>query len=462
MLRFLITMMFLAIPFQQPDPPPDECPLIVQTALDLTRAGCEGTRLNQACYGHLVLDAQPRSGLEEFDFESPGDIVDVVMVQSLRLSAMDLDSGQWGVMLMEVEASTREIVNEDVQLLLFGDVELSDASRFVMVRADETVNIRSAPSMSSIVVGRLDAGETIVTNSRLDDGSWLRVRLPDEASALGWIAAEFLTPLGDVDVLPALTLDEARAEVEDVRAQYGPMQAFFFRSGSNDALCPEAPDSGMLIQTPEGVGEVSIWMDEIVIQIDATAFVQAEAGGDLAINVLDGSARVTAAGETRTVVAGTQLTVPLNQELEAMGVPSDPRPLDTDAVSSLPVDLLDTAVSIPEPLSVQDGVPLPGQWLFEWGVESLTCPDGTVFPFESSGQPGIIEPQDESLIWSGQRYNQASQGVYTGSYVDGNGNLHRDTLRVIAGDRMEGEQIVDLVSPVCTLTAPFTLQLVSD
>ena len=30
------------------------------------------------------------------------------------------------------------------------------------------------------------------------------------------------------------------------------MQAFYFRSGIGDAPCAEAPNSGILIQTPEG------------------------------------------------------------------------------------------------------------------------------------------------------------------------------------------------------------------
>ena len=47
---------------------------------------------------------------------------------------------------------------------------------------------------------------------------------------------------------------------------YNPMQAFYFQSGV-DAMCPAAPDSGMLIQTPEGVGEVTFLINEVDISL---------------------------------------------------------------------------------------------------------------------------------------------------------------------------------------------------
>jgi hypothetical protein len=232
-----------------------DCPAIVQTAIDLTSERCDETDSNMICYGHLVLDAQPQPDVEEAEFEffEPGDVVDVNRVQSLRLSAMDVQTGRWGVVMMFVEAALEALEADDVQILLFGDTEMQDASQFVADTAES-------------------------------------------------------------DALP----------------EFGPMQAFYFRSGVDDAPCAEAPNSGMLIQTPEGVASVSIWMDEVVIQMDATAFVQAQPDGTLTINVLEGSATVQAQGETRTVVAGMQVSVPLDEDLGAVGVPGDPQPYDEE------------------------------------------------------------------------------------------------------------------------------------
>jgi hypothetical protein len=100
-------------------------------------------------------------------------------------------------------------------------------------------------------------------------------------------------------------------------------------------------------------------------------------------------------------------------------------------------------------------------WSFAWGSDSLECPDGTQVPFESAGVPSEIRVEDEALLWDAIRYTQVTPGVYTGSFVDGGGNLHQDTLQVLAPDRIAGEKVLDLASPVCTLNVTFTLQLVS-
>lgn len=363
-----------------------DCPAIVQTAIDLTSERCNETDTNMLCYGHLVLDAQPRDDIDpaEFQFFDPGDVVDVNRVQTLRLSAMDVPTGRWGVVMMFVEAALDAIEAEDVQILLFGDTELEDASQFVA-----------------------DSAES--------------------------------------DALP----------------EFGPMQAFYFRSGLNDAPCAEAPNSGMLIQTPEGVASVSIWMDEVVIQMDATAFVQAQPDGSLTVNVLEGTATVQAQGETRTVVAGMQINVPLDEDLGVSGVPSDPEPYDEETVQSLPLELLQEPVTAAAPLQVPAGVPIDGMWSFDWGADSLACPDGTEVPFESANVPSEIRAEAEGLVWDAMHYTQITPGVYTSSFVDGGGNLHQDTLQVVAADRISGEKVLDLASPVCTLNVTFTLQLVS-
>src|SRR5690606_25964517 len=152
-------------------------------------------------------------------------------------------------------------------------------------------------------------------------------------------------------------------------ARYGPMQAFYFQSGAQDAPCAEAPNSGVLIQTPEGVASVNIWMDEVVIQMDGTAYLQGQPDGELVINMLDGEAQIEAQGETRTAVAGTQVRVPLDADLQASGVPSDPQPYTVEEVQSLPISLLDDPVTVSPPRQLDPGMPLVGSWRFEWGTD---------------------------------------------------------------------------------------------
>lgn len=70
-----------------------DCPEVVRTALEATDQICEATGRNQACYGHILLEAQPQSGVSSFNFSEAGDVVDVTAVQSLRLWPMEQDTG---------------------------------------------------------------------------------------------------------------------------------------------------------------------------------------------------------------------------------------------------------------------------------------------------------------------------------------------------------------------------------
>jgi hypothetical protein len=436
------------------------CPRIVRTALDFTEQNCSGTSLNEACYGHIRLEAQPRLNLETFDFDDPGDIVELIELESLQLSALDTNSGQWGVMLMEVEANVEGVIRpDDVQLLLFGDTRLEDAATFARVTATADLDIRRTPSETAEAVAELPADEAIQANARTDDGDWLRVRFSAEAAGLGWIPADAITTDDDIN---DLSVAAAEPDEDDLSARYGPMQAFFFESAGRDAPCAEAPNSGMLIQTPEGVASVTLWLDEVVIQLDGSSFVQAQPGGNLTVNVLEGSARVESRGESRTAISGTAIDVSLDDDGLADDVPSEPRAFNAEDVQSLPVGLLDDEVTVPEAAQLNAGEPLPGAWQYQWGVNELTCDDGTTVPFTSGDEPAAIQVQQDSLTLSDLRYNEISTGVYRISYTDSFGNLHQDTLQVIAPDRIDGTKQLELVDPVCTLNVPFRLQLINE
>jgi hypothetical protein len=459
---FMLTASGLMAQEETPEPEPDRCPAIVQSAIDLTQRNCDGIGDNEVCYGHIVLEAEAQPGIREFEFSMPGDVVRAVNLSSLRLSAMDTLTGQWGIVAMAILAQAQAVtIQEETQVILFGDVELNDATTFVEVSTAVRVNIRQIPALDGEIVRALLPDETVVANGRLEDGSWVRVLLDDVDNRLGWLAAESLTFDGDFDALTVIPDEAALSGTPDELAIYGPMQAFYFQSGTNDSPCAQAPNSGILIQTPEGVGSLSIWMDEAVIQMDDTVFLQAEPGGNLSVNVIAGSAQVQAMGETSTALAGMAVDVPLTESLGAADEPGDPRPFDADDVSALPVNLLDDETTVPEPAIIEPGVPLEGQWAFAWAVPELTCPDGTAVPFTSTDNASVLQVQAEAIVWGATTYSQSTVGVYEATYADGNGNLHQDTLQVVAPDFIQGEKVLDLVQPVCTLTVAFSLSLVS-
>ncbi|GAB4312767.1 MAG: hypothetical protein Kow00117_05540 [Phototrophicales bacterium] len=469
-MRFILSILLLLIIFptiaQEETPDPyNDCPTIVQSAIDLTLERCETLSENKVCYGHLILEASPRPGVDDFNFNTPGDIVNAIDIQSLRLSAMDVLSGQWGVVMMEIEANSVQSITQgsnNLQIVLFGDVTLEDAAVFMNASPKTRINIRATPSTNAEIIGVVETDQVLVANGRLETNDWIRVLITDESRQLGWVSADVVQLDGELEALQTIPLDIAMSGTLNELALYGPMQAFYFQTGIDDAPCVQAPNSGILLQTPEGVASVSIWMDEVVIQMDNTVFLQAQPNGNLTVNVLAGSAQVQAQGESSTALSGMAINVPLDASLRANDIPSDPQAFNPQDVQGLPLELLNIPVEIPDPVVVSPGIPIAGEWAFSWSVRSLTCPDGTIVPFTSTGERSSITVQAESLRWNNTIYSNIASGIYQTAYTDGNGNLHQDTLQVVSPDYIEGEKILDLVSPVCTLNVPFTLTLVGE
>ena len=342
--RLLLLLSLLLLPIAAVNTPThtaaqrDVCPQIVRQALASTETMCLQTGRNQACYGHLVLEAKPQPHITQFEFDSEGDLADVDKIQTLRLSMMDELAGTWGIGLMRLQTN---LPGKNITLVFFGDVEFDNTVTIgstldVDVEATGNVNVRQSPSLNARVVGTLVPGQTVTANGRLADGSWVRVNLPGEAG-FGWVAGWLLASEDDLDDLSV---------VEESRARYGPMQAFYFRSGKTDAVCSEAPNSGFLVQTPEGIAEVTLLINEVDIQLGSTVYFQAQPSGDMSIRVIEGTARVTTSGTTYTAPAGYEITVPLSVDLKPAGPPTPPTVFEAADVQGLPLSLLERPVDV--------------------------------------------------------------------------------------------------------------------
>jgi hypothetical protein len=248
----------------------DVCPSIVQTALNAADEACNDTGRNEVCYGNIQIEATAREDVSAFTFNELGDMVSVLDVQSMALSGYAEESEAWGVAIMRLQANIPDTLpGQNVTFVLFGDVQISDASA-------------------------------------------------------------------------------------DVEGDFSPMQAFYLQSGIGDSPCTDAPDSGVMVQTPEGVAEISVNVNGVDVTLGSTAYLQAsapddeaenaEAMGMLTVNLLEGGSTITAEGETQTLVGGEKLSVPMTADLLPAGPPSEPEPLDMDAFPALPVNLLPDAI----------------------------------------------------------------------------------------------------------------------
>jgi hypothetical protein len=349
-MKYLIWLL-LTILFVVPVVAALDCPAVVENALATTDELCETTGRNQACYGNVRVDAEPQPGVDDFNFDQAGDRVAVTALQSLRLSPMEVDSGAWGVAMMRLQASIPASRPQDITLLMFGDVQIENAVSTpslvldVTVSVDEYINIRRLPSTRASIMGVLAPDQTVRALERLEDGSWVRIEIPD-SGVIGWVDASLVTSEDDLMTLSV---------TERWTPRYRPMQAFYFESGENNSGCPAAPTSGLLIQTPEGAGQVTLLINEVSVRIGSTAFVEARPGEEMRVSTVEGSVEVEAMGETQTAAAGSEVSVPMDEYNEPSAPPRKPRPYNQTEWESLPVEALDQAIDdIPDPLTEEE------------------------------------------------------------------------------------------------------------
>jgi len=192
---------------------------------------------------------------------------------------------------------------------------------------------------------------------------------PGDTIDLGDVATMSLAPLDEVAQTWGVALMKVQANVPDTlpgqnvtfllfgdvvienaaddESGFTPMQAFYFRSGVGDAGCEEAPESGLMIQTPEGVEEVLLNVNGANMSLGSTAFLQAgpiDADDDefeLAISVLEGEGTIEAFGEVQPIPAGSWVRVPVDRNFNITGAPNLPRPYQNERHGQLPIRALE-------------------------------------------------------------------------------------------------------------------------
>lgn len=174
---------------------------------------------------------------------------------------------------------------------------------------------------------------------------WLRI--PVSTNEVAWVFAPLVTLDGDVYNLAVISPNTT------VPTDFKPMQAFFVQTGIGDAKCREAAESGLLIQTPKGAGQINFMMNGIEFQVGSTVYVQAQAGGTMTIALLEGSTTVFAGGIPVPMLEGSEVTIPL----DANGIASGPPEINSynaDAINALPLSLLPTAITVAPALTDEE------------------------------------------------------------------------------------------------------------
>lgn len=369
----------------------ETCPALVRDALQSLSTLCAGAVRNEACYGNRLIEVIPREDAENLSFSRPGDIEALAKIRSFRLSAM-IQPDEWGIALMLVQANLPDTLpGQNVTMILAGDVVVEDrgAERVrIEVISTGNINVRSGPGTGNAVLTTLTRGQVVVADGRNAAGDWLRVVLDDERS--GWVSAPLVTSEGDLS-----TLAEIAAGDDATALRFGPMQAFYFRSGIGEGQCAEAPPDGILLQTPAGAERITLLVNEARVEIGSTVFLTANPGAVMRVAVVEGDANVTAEGRTVRVVAGTQAVIPLDEAGIASGPPVL-QPYDAAELAPLLglIDVMPEPVAIAEPPSEEELVLLARGSLLRLGVE--ICAQESMTFEQAIGPPS----QPNSTTWA--------------------------------------------------------------
>jgi hypothetical protein len=466
----------------------ESCPTIVQSALKAVDQACLATGRNQACYGNIQLIAESQTGVSDLAFKQRGDIADVAKIKTITLSALNAQTDEWGVALMKLQANLSDTLpGQNVTLLLFGDVEITDARAsepppvLLDVTAASNANMRGGPSTSATVVGALKKGQALKADGRNEAADWLRIQL--EGGKVGWVATRLVTVSGDVNTLPVTEASDMQAVA--AASHFGPMQSFYFKSGVGDAPCAEAPDSGILIQTPEGAGEIKLSVNGVDVALASTGYFQAQPAGEMTISLIEGQGRITSQNVTRTVPAGSRVRVPLDANLTASGPPSEPEPYNNADLAALPVSHMPRAVEVAAALTQAEldalsatTLPLSGEWRYTNGTATLegNCAEGTTIAAQppqdgqvitlngafALGDLGEFQPLWDYFIENAE-FTNPEPGLFVRESTK-DITLGRLEVRVLSPTRIEGTLVIGDARGGdynCTIKLPFTMVAVS-
>jgi hypothetical protein len=172
---------------------------------------------------------------------------------------------------------------------------------------------------------------------------------------------------GDVEITTAVDPNDAFAN---------PMQAFRLRTGVGDAQCDEAPESGLLVQTPEGADEIAFNVNGVDVSMGSTVLFQTDEESGMTVSTLEGAAFIAAGDGAQPIVEGTWARISMDENLQANAAPEMPRSYESKArlLQALPLRLLERDITVapaltPEQLALAQGRIDDGQ--LPCGIEGL-------------------------------------------------------------------------------------------
>lgn len=214
------------------------------------------------------------------------------------------------------------------------------------------------------------------------------------------------------------------------------MNAVTVNTRIGSTTCEDAPDSGLLIQSPQGM-QVAMNINGADVTLGSTAFITTNPENQrMTFAILEGEGIVTAFGVSETVLPGMKTGVQLGggpDGLLAVGPPNEPAPYDPEIVNAhLPVNLLERQIEVPPPLDV---TPVPT------ATEVTACTPRQDWQYRYTIQRG------DYLALIAQKLNIRTADLQEGNCIE-------DPNRLIAGQQLRVPFPVATSTPLPTPTPP--------
>ena len=300
----------------------NNCPTLERAAFAEAQVFCNGIADSELCYGNPSVSIITQ---EETDsFASSGDKIALTEAETITTARGE---NLYGVALISTHSYPIDSWQQyPVSLAIIGDAQLTDNSNETTIGAYTAVigspqgaNVRSGTSTDYRIIQPLFQGDAVKIIGITPDSAWLRVQMPDGEN--GWITRNAIA-----ETLPELP--PADLNTPDVDLLFAEMTDISIITNTADARCADAPESGILLQTPNDE-PLRFRINNSDVLVQGSVFLQATEE-TLTLFVLSGTAQ---AGE-REAIEGYKLI------FGADGAMPPPEVYDFARLAPLPTELL--------------------------------------------------------------------------------------------------------------------------
>ena len=385
------------------------CPTAQIKALDDIVSHCADQAADTLCFGHSTVSVLQRESTSAApSFSQPGDTISIDGVDWLSIST---EEGTWGAARAVFPAYPYDSVEaKETALLAFGNVALFFPAPLnlpaplldVEVAASRGAYLRAEPSVEADIVKPIPVRAKVKAIGISPNRNWLRVyATPD---MLGWMSQEVLTePAG------TLPVSESKGELIPL---WLPWQTYDFLSGIDDEPCADAPESGVLLQTPKFIAPRQFLINGIRLRLSGSAWLQANLQSGMMIRLLDGLGHARSEGVEREIKSGFETVVALKMSddgaLAPADVPTVPVAYNYHALLSLPVHALIypgrirlDVYTVAEPAPAAGGSPL----------EALSDSDHCMISAGPDGANLRARPDPDAPIIAVMAYRESAQPI---------------------------------------------------